>query len=272
MRDPREIGIKEKRAMNGSAACFSAHARAFGRRYNWFWSISMLKLLVRISPLLLAISSLSAGPCMPDTLAHYETLTSCNVGPLIFSGFTFSQSGTVTVGDTNIMVAPVFGIIDTDYGLSFTSTGFKVSGTDTSTYVITYLEDPTGPIRSLDDVLDDPVLAPGRAEVDTVGCLGAAFTGAICPTSTVSIMVFDDGIAPQKTASVSFPGQTMVGIQNMILLKGNTTGSVNMNGVAVASQVPEPGTGWLSLAVVLALFLARKPPLKRLQVRLQHRP
>jgi hypothetical protein len=64
----------------------------------------------------------------------------------------------------------------------------------------------------------------------------------------------------------------MVGVQNTILLKGNTTGSVNMNGVAVASQVPEPGTGWLSVAAVLALVLARKSPLKRLQVRLQLRP
>jgi hypothetical protein len=232
----------------------------------------MRNLLLRIRPFFLAISSLSAGPCLPDTLSNYQTLTSCTVGPLIFSGFTFSQSGTVTVGAANIMVAPVFGIIDTDYGLSFTSAGFKVSGTDTSRYVITYLEDPTGPIRSLDDVLDDPVVAPGRAEVDTVGCLGAAFSGAICLTSTVSMMVFDDGIAAQKTASVTFPGQSMVGVQNTILLNGNTTGSVNMNGIAVASQVPEPATGWLSGAVVLALFLARKPALKRLQVRLQHRP
>src|SRR5436853_4270009 len=149
----------------------------------------MLKPLLWISPLLLAGSSLNAGSCLPDTLAHYETITSCNVGPVIFSGFTFSQSGTVTVGDTNIMVTPVFGIVDTDYGLSFTSTGFKVSGTDTSTYIITYLEDPSGPIHSLDDVLDDPVTFPGRAEVVTVGCLGAAFAGGICPTSTVSIMV-----------------------------------------------------------------------------------
>ena len=238
----------------------------------------MVKLLLQISALLLAASCLRAasvaGPCIPDTLANYEALpaTGCNVGPLNFSGFSFSQSGTVMVGDTNIMVSPVFGIIDSDYGLSFTSSGFKVSGTNTSTYVITYLEDPTGPIRSLDDVLDDPVVAPGRAEVDTVGCLGAAFTGGICLTSTVSIMVFDDGIAPQKTASVFFPGQSMVGVQNTILLKGNTTGSVDMNGVAVASQVPEPGTGWVGAAAVLALFLARQPPLKRLQVRLQHRP
>jgi hypothetical protein len=238
----------------------------------------MLKLLLRIGPLLLAASSLRAtsvaSPCIPDTLAHYEALpaTGCNVGALNFSGFSFSQSGTVMVGDTNIMVAPVFGIIGTDYGLSFTSSGFKVSGTDTSTYVITYLEDPSGPIHSLDDVLDDPVVAPGRAEVDTVGCLGAAFTGAICPTSTVSIMVFDDGIAPQLTASVSFPGQTMVGVRNTILLKGNTTGSVNMNGVAVASQVPEPDTGWMGVAAVLALVLLRKSPLERWQVRFQHRP
>jgi hypothetical protein len=189
-----------------------------------------------------------------------------------FSGFTFSQSGTVVVGDTNIMVASVFGILDTDFGLSFTSAGFKVSGTDTSTYVITYLETNPDPIRSLDDVLDDPVVAPGFAAVDTVGCLGTAFSGAICPTSTVSIMVFDDGIAPQKTASVFFADQSMVGVQNTIRLRGNTTGTVDMRDVAVASQVPEPRTVWLSTAAVLALLLACKLPLKRLQVRLQHRP
>ena len=124
----------------------------------------------------------------------------------------------------------------------------------------------------LDDVLDDPVIFPGRAEVDTVGCLGAAFTGAICPTSSVAIMVFDDGIAPRKTASVNFSGESMVGVQNTISLSGNGTGSVDMNGIAVASQVPEPGTGWLSIAFVVALVLLRKPPLERLQVRFQHRP
>ena len=233
----------------------------------------MLKLLLRTSVWLLAAASLRAGVCIPDTLAHYEALpaTGCNGGSLTFSNFTFSQSGTVTVGDTNIMVTPIFGIVDTDAGLSFTSAGFKVSGTDTSTYVITYVEDPTGPIHSIDDVLDDPVIPPGRAEVDTVGCLGAAFIGGICSTSTVSLVVFDDGIAPQKTASVMFAGQSIVGIQNTILLRGNTTGSVNMNGVAVASQGPEPGTGWLSAAAVLALVLACKLPLKRLQVRLQRR-
>src|SRR5204863_4764697 len=143
---------------------------------------------------------------------------------------------------TNIMVVPIFGIVGTDYGLSFTSTGFKVSGADNSRYVITYLEDPSGPIHSLDDVLDDPVTFPGRAQVVTVGCLGAAFAGGNCPTSTVSIMVFDDGIAPRKTASVTFPGDSMVGVQNTILLNGNTTGRVDMNGMAVASQVREPGT------------------------------
>jgi hypothetical protein len=228
-------------------------------------------MLLRYSPLLLTASVLSAvgvaPACVQNTLANYEALpaTGCDVGAILnFSGFSFSQSGTVTVGAANITVTPVFDIIGIDYGLSFTSSGFTVSGTDSSTYVITYLEDPSGPIHSLDAVLDDPVVAPGLAQLTTIGCLGAAFTGATCPTSnTVSVSAFDDGISPQLTASVSFPGQSTVGVQNTILLEGNSTGSAGITGVAVASQLPEPGTGWLTAAAVLAvLVLTRKPSLK----------
>ncbi len=243
----------------------------------------MLKTFLPIGLLIWTASSLSAtslaAPCVANTLASYEALpaTGCNVGPLNFSGFTFSQSGTVTVGAAAIMVTPVTNIIGVDYGLLFTSSGFSVSGSNTSTYVIDYQEDPSGPIQSLDDVLGDPVTSPGLAEVNTLGCLGAAFSAGTCPNpATVGVSVFDNGITRVGSASVSFAGQSIVGVQNTILLEGNGTGSASIIpplGIEVASaDAPEPGSGWLCGAVLLGLLFLRKAPLKVPQIRLQRRP
>ena len=124
----------------------------------------MLKITLRTGPLLLAASLLRAGTCVPDTLANYELLTTdCTVNGLSFSGFTFSATptGTATaVAASGINVSPL--TINGENGLLFSSpSGFSVSPGGALTYVITYVEDPDGDIRSMDDVLDDPVTLPG---------------------------------------------------------------------------------------------------------------
>ena len=234
----------------------------------------MLKIFLRAGPLLLAVSLLRAGPCMPDTLANYILLppAGCTAGVLNFSNFSFTLGphggSAVLIGAADITVSP--DVVGGQFGLDFTSSGFNVSGTGFATYIIRFTEDPDGDIRSLDDVLNDPVMIPGVGRVDSLGCLNAAFSPT-CPTSTVSVSVFDDGIAPQLKNSITFPGVPVLGVQHTISLDAHGTGSVSINGFTSQSQIPEPSTCWLAVPPVLALILLRKSRLKRLQIRLQGR-
>ena len=243
----------------------------------------MRKLILCMSMFLLSVSQLLAGTCAPDTLANYIALgaTGCTVGPLTFSGFSFSVLSTggspLIVNASQINVTP---LLSNTFGVGFSSSGFRESGNNFVNYSIGYTEDPEGPIRSLDDVLDDPVTPPGLGQVTTVGCLGAAFTGTICPDSTVSLMVFDAGTSSQLKAFTTFTGVSILGVQKTITLNGNssgnpnnTNGSVTINGDSSSSIfAPEPGTFFAGALGLAVLVLSCKPRLKSLQVRFQRRP
>src|SRR5436190_630893 len=143
-----------------------------------------------LSAALLACACLQASPvCVPGTLASYEALpvTGCMVGVLTVNDFVFtvlgSSGGAVPLTDTQIIVAP----IGTRLGLSFSSTGFSVTGAESVQYLIGYTWDPSDTIQSMDDVMDPPSAILGFANVTTTGCLNAAFVGSTCSTSTVSI-------------------------------------------------------------------------------------
>jgi hypothetical protein len=207
-------------------------------------------------------------------LANYIALPTegCLVGGLSFSNFSFtlgpSGGSAILIGAADITITPQ--ITPMNLGLSFTSGGFNVSGNGFATYIIRYVEDPDGDIRSLDDVLLDPVTVPGVGRVDSLGCLGAAFSPT-CPNSTVSVSVFDDGIAPQLMNSVSFDGVHVLGVEHTISIDAHGTGSVSIEGFQAASQVPEPSAMWLVMAPIAALLLWRKTRSKRFHIRLDHR-
>lgn len=237
----------------------------------------MRHLLLRTSPILLAVSTLWAGPCTMTTLDNYESLTpnvGCTVGPLIFENFSFvvqSQNNSPGIAlASDVLVTPQSGA---EFGLNFSSNKFTESGNQSVTYRLTYTEDPTGSIDSLDDALSDPVAAPGRGEIDTIGCLGGMFTALnTCSTGaaniTSKVTVFDDGISPVNTASITFTGVSVLGIQETILLTGGGTGSVTPPfNFGSQSMVPEPGTFWLAVPIGALLLLARAR-FKRAQVRL----
>jgi hypothetical protein len=238
-----------------------------------------------MSMFLLTVSHLLAGTCASDTLANYIALgaTGCSVGPLTFSGFSFSVLSTggtpLIVNASQINVTPLLTNTFT-FGVDFSSSGFRESGNNFVNYSIGYTEDPEGPIQSLDDVLDDPVTPPGLGQVTTVGCLGAAFTDTTCPAATVSLTVFDAGTSSQLKASATFTGVSILGIQKTITLNGNnsgnpanTGGSVTINGDRSSSTfAPEPGTFFAGALGLAALILSRKPGLKLLQVGFQRRP
>jgi hypothetical protein len=183
---------------------------------------------------ILACGCLQAGPCVTGTLFSYEALgaTGCTVGNLTAFNFAFSvlgsSGGAVPVTDSQINVTPTFGNPGQLGQLNFASTGFNVSVNGSVQYLIAYTWDPHDDIQSMDDIMDPPSAVLGFANVTTVGCMGAAFTGAICPTSTATVMVFDNN-GVRSASFDSFSGE---------------------------SRTPEPST-WLSCAAALALLAAR---------------
>jgi hypothetical protein len=187
--------------------------------------------------------TLSAGPCVPgDTLAQYIALGAggCTVGPLVVENFSFSVlssgGGDTPIDATDIIVTPDFGAAS--FGLSLSSTGFSVSGSQFVNYQIGYTWDPTGDLRGLGDVLD-----PGTADVVTDGCVGIAFSGSSCSGTPVSVSVS----TTDPTAFVPFAQTNILGILETISLNANG-GSASFNGIENDAYVPEPST------VLTALF------------------
>jgi len=208
------------------------------------------------------------------TLASYIASTGCTVESFFFSNFSFQvgsvSGGAVPIGSSDIMVTPLTAVLNSP-GLAFNSGGFSVTGAGAVSYIIGYTEDPEGDIRSMDDVLDDPVAPPGVGQIVSQGCLGFAFSPN-CSGPTVSISVFDDGIAPRLTDSVTFAGVNTFGEQHTLSLDGHGTGSVKINGFSSSSSmVPEPSTAWLAVPGAAALVFLRKMRLKLAQVRFERR-
>ena len=97
----------------------------------------------------------------------------------------------------------------------------------------------------------------------------------VCSSSnlTPTVAVFDaGGVNHVFSASANFAGVHVLGIQETILLTGDSTntnqsgGSVSITGFGNQSFVPEPGTAWLAGAAFLALLFAGSARLKRKQV------
>jgi hypothetical protein len=209
----------------------------------------------------LAGGCLQAGPvaCVPGgTLASYEALgaTGCNVGPLLVNNFAFSVlSGSGSVTDSTIFVTPTHPSSRV-YGLNFASTGFTVTGSGSVMYLVGYTWDPTDDIQSLDDVMDPPIATPpGFSKVTTTGCLQAAFTGAVCSTSTTTVTVSQDGITPHLTDSASFAAVAVLGIRNVIDLEGGGTGSASFDSFSNEVTIPEPATGLTAVGCLALLAL-----------------
>src|ERR1035438_375610 len=93
---------------------------------------------------------LAATICGTDTLANYVALGSggCQIGGLTVTGFSSPfVAGTVSIPDTSITVTP--SVVGDTLGLTFSSSLFNLSGSDSAKYMLDYTWDP-GDIRSLD--------------------------------------------------------------------------------------------------------------------------
>ena len=83
------------------------------------------------------------------------------------------------------------------------------------------------------------VLDPGPVDILTDGCVGAAFAGAACSGTPVSVHVFNPG---QLTDSVAFSPTAELGIRNNISLNA-MGGTATFNAIENdANVVPEPAS------------------------------
>ncbi|HYZ24199.1 MAG TPA: hypothetical protein VE690_18770 [Rhodopila sp.] len=178
----------------------------------------------------------------------------------MFYDFAFSVlavgGGALPVASSAVAVNPAK--IGEDYLLTFSSAGFSVSGSEFVRYLLAYTVDPH-PILTFESSMevDSPVF-PGIASITTNLCLNAPFAGAVCPTTTASVTVFDNGITSQPVQSVSFPPINILGVRNEILLQANGASADFSSLTNKVGFVPEPA-GWLLAgpALVAALVLCR---------------
>jgi len=206
-----------------------------------------------------------ASPCVPDTLANYELLPAgatggCTVGPLDFHDFSFildsSSGGPTPVSASAIMVTPVNG--PDNFGLMYASDGFSVASGQFIQYVLSYTVDPPPPIihgAFLGFAVDGPVF-PGSDSITSVLCLDAAFNGAVCPTSTLTQNVFDNGVTASFENAIAFGPVSTVGDRTTITLDATSGGSADFASFT-ETFIPEPAYGLLTAALVLFLGCKR---------------
>jgi hypothetical protein len=215
--------------------------------------------LIPVGLLLFGLRLYAAPVCVSGgSLASYEALAAgCTVGPFTVMSFTFgvvsSTGGPTLVTAADITVTPEIGVsgFGQFYGLQFASTGFQVTATQSVEYSLAYTVDPTPDIRGLGDVLDPPV---GDVNIQSVGCVNAAFSGNVCPTSTVTINV--STASPNAFVDIAPPDTTLGIIDTIDLDEGGGTAS-GFDSIEGDSYVPEPAAGSLMAALGLALAAAR---------------
>lgn len=205
-----------------------------------------------------------AAPCGSATLLTYIgfAATGCSVGPFTFHDFSFSvlssTGGPATIGAADINVTVVTG--PSKYGLNYASSGYNLTAGQSVNYLLTYTVDPPPPIiwgMELDMITNTPV-APGTATVTSVECVGAAFVGSVCGTSTVTNTVFHNGGTSFHLTDVEpIPATTTIGDRTTIVLDATSGGSSSFTSFTEAVLIPEPGTLGLS-GLALGLVLLRR--------------
>jgi hypothetical protein len=227
------------------------------------------KLLVSLSFLMgsaaYASTLVPVAPCVPGTLTSYIALasTGCSVGPttLVFRDFSLSlvsaSGGALPVGPASIIVSPI--ISGQKFGLNYASAGFNVTPGQFIQYLLSYTIDDPPIIHGFEMNMFDPPTPPGMSSITSVECFGAAFIGSICPTSTITQMVSDNGITPSLTDVQLFAPFSIVGDRSTITLDAHLGGTADIiSFTQLAIVVPEPATAWFAGAGLVLLFTVRR--------------
>jgi hypothetical protein len=208
-----------------------------------------------------------ATPCTTGTLASYIALgsTGCMNGLFNVEDFTFTvmSNTTVPIAANDILVTP--GTTANNFDLQFSSALsnniFNVSGTDSIDVQIGYSWDP-GDIGSINEVMNDPPVAPGVSSITIDVCENAFFTTGVCPTKPLTAQLIDDPAEQERilNATIIFPpGVTSLGIEDTISLAGNGgMGSADITSLSDTVVTPEPATLLLVPAAAGVLFACRR--------------
>jgi hypothetical protein len=204
--------------------------------------------------------SIHAAACVPALLSVYDVPSfTCDFGPFTLKDFTFTLGPTVgspaTVSDSGILVTPTTASLR--YGLSFSSAGWSVTSGQKVTYFIVYTWDP-GPIRSLEEVMNDPPTGAGSSTVKTDACLGGAWVGCLFPMTSVTV---SDPGSTSNSVSFTPPLDGIVGVQHTITMDATGGGTADILSFGSTAVIPEPGTmvgGLLALALTIAKLRAKR--------------
>jgi hypothetical protein len=188
---------------------------------------------------------------------------SCTEGPMTFSNFVFTDSGTVNPlpTDSAVDVSPIAD------GMEFRSTLLAPSGTDLDVsigYVI-HIQPGVFTADSL-SIAGFGQSGNGSLDVSESVCVGAAFNSAgACPTGVVkSLNTFDNSSGLKQSDSVTFAPATVLGVRKDGAFSGGSGASSAQlslidNVTPHEAVVPEPITSLLAGASLLAMgFVGRK--------------
>jgi hypothetical protein len=196
-------------------------------------------------PVLFGQAALAAPVCVTANLADYETTASpCTIKVLTFESFNFktvfATGRVVPVAASQITVAPVDP--SSLAGLHYSSSGFSVSAAQSVQYQLKYVVRDPPIIHGYQLKLVDPVTPPAFITITSEECLGAAFVGITCPTSsTVTNTVSDNGITAVLNDVVFFPPVHIIGELTTITLDAHLGGSASFTSFEEdALLAPEP--------------------------------
>lgn len=240
--------------------------------------MNKMRLLLPLSVLMCACLDASPVACKPDTLTNYIALNAmggCMVGgTLTFMSFGFSlvnaSAGPTLATSDDVNVTPVTST--NEYGLKYASSKFRVTSGQFAQYLLTFTVDPLPPIIhgwSLDMDVDSEFgvsslsrvaspTAPGVASVTSLECIGLAFVGSVCNTSTVTNMVSHNGVTPMLMDVKQFGPTNIVGDRTTITLDATGGGTANFTSLSEFAQTPEPANGMLVLAAAAGLWIAAR--------------
>jgi hypothetical protein len=223
---------------------------------------------ILIAAMLSALAAATSGavtlPCPVSALAAYDAAGfSCSEGPLSFSNFSFSATGTTAplITDGTVEVIP-----ETD-GFDFQAAFSAPSGTSFDA-VLGY----TVMISPGSFTADQLVMAgfgisgSGSIDISETVCVGALFDPSHrCPATTVSLNVFDNSGGFKASDSSSFAPATpsTLGIIKDLSVVGGTglsSAQVSLvDNVTPFAAVPVPETSTFALlgAALIACALVR---------------
>jgi hypothetical protein len=215
------------------------------------------------------------SPCVAGTVASYESIRGgCTVGLLVFSDFSFSNSGNAAAlaSDSDITLTPLaFGFSVTQTSTTDPAPPLQVGINESATYNIGwhYFVDP-GPRAGGADIQMDPPF--GDSTITQYFCNESRLSQD-GPTATPSCLLGELTNSPVSlqvhnpsplTASVTFTPPAAFGdVLTQIQLNGSSTQGAGFDALVstqrIVDDIPEPFTSALGLVGLLGIaFLRRK--------------